>query len=268
MTRREVQKRFAPWFKAAKAASGRTSGSLSNAARYPARDAGYEAFEIKSTEIDEYASGARAPMEDGVIRLATLLPASVTDALWHSYPYRLIGMAEEIANGDGDPTRLWRVETFGSPQEWAQAVMRVPVAHAAALLYCYLGPLRRGELPLRNALLKESESHQAQYFDALAHAKRRSRQNPTLEMAEMVLAGTKVNFSSRVSAAGILVMPWAIAVAQALFVGALKGWHPVTSLPESTDLSDRINTQIRRNSSGAMTLTHRLGRPGDGKRRA
>jgi hypothetical protein len=226
------------------AASGLTSGRLS----YRARKAD---INLNTTEINRYKSGASPPTKDRVEQLATLLPASVTGALWHSYPYRLIGIAEEIANGDGDPTRLWRVETFGSLQSWAQAVMRVPVAHAAALLYCYLGPLRRGELPLRNALLKESEFHQAQYFDALAHAKRRSRQNPTLEMAEMVLAGTKVNFSSRVSAAGILVMPWAIAVAQPLFVNALKGWHPVASLPESTDLSDRINTQISRISSPA-----------------
>ena len=55
--------------------------------------------------------------------------------------------------------------------------------------------------------LEESMSHQAQYFDALAHAKRRSRRNPTLKMAETVLADTKVDFSSRASAAGILVMP-------------------------------------------------------------
>ena len=197
-----------------------------------------------------------------VERLAMLLPASVTAALWHSYPHCLIGIAEEIAKGDGDsnPTRLWRVEPFGSPRAWAQAVMAVPVAHAAALLYCYLGPPRRDDR-LRNALLKESESasHQEQYFDAWKRAKRRSRQNPTLEMAEMVLADTRLNFSSRASAAGSLVMPWAIAVAQPLFVDALKGWR-VTSLPESDALSDRINAQIRRNSSGALTLTHRLGR--------
>ena len=116
--------------------------------------------------------------------------------------------------------------------------------------------------------LEESMSHQAQYFDALAHTKRRSRRKPTLKMAEKVLADTKVDFSSRASAAGILVMTRAIAVAQPLFVGALKGWHPVTSLPESTDLSDRINAMIAGNSSSALTVANRLGRPGDGKRPA
>lgn len=218
------------------------------------------------SEIGGYASGTRAPVEDSVVRLARLLPASITSALWHSFPYRLIGIAEEIANGGGNATRLRRRR--GSPQEWAHEVMKVPVAHAAALLYCYFGPPHSDDLPCRRALLEESMSHQAQYFDALAHAKRRSRRNPTLEMAEMVLADTKVDFSSRFPAAGRLVMDWAIAgEAQPLFEDVLKGW-PIRSIPESTDLSGRIDALIRRDSSGALTLTHRLGRPGDGKRPA
>lgn len=262
-TRNEVRKRFAPWFHEAITASGLRPGQLSQLAREP-KDERCEAFEIKSTQIVRYASGASAPTKDRVVRLAQLLRVSVTDALWYSYPHRLIAIAEEIANGGGNPQRLRR--RLGSAQEWAQSVMKVPVAHAAALLYCYLGPARPGELPIRSALLKESASHQAQYMAVLAHAKG-GRMNPTLEMAEMVLKGAEVNFLSRVAAAGFLVMPWAISVAQPLFEDVLKGW-PVTSLPVSTALSDRISAQIKGNSSGTLTLTHRLGRPGDGKRPA
>jgi hypothetical protein len=91
--------------------------------------------------------------------------------------------------------------------------------------------------------------------------------NPTLEMAEMVLKGAEVNFLSRVAAAGLLVMPWATTVAQPLFEDVFRGWS-VRSIPESTDLSDRINAMIAGNLSGALTLTpaYRLGRPRDDKR--
>lgn len=250
VTGAEVRKRFAPWFSSRLEDRKLTRGAASYYARKRETRTKPDGLEINSTEIRKLESGMMAPTKSRVIELSRVFYAPVTDALWHSYPEALIGLAEELANEGGSPFPLWRrLERYG-PAQWAGAVAEVPVAHAAALLYCYFGPQLNRERRLREALMLEiqSEARQERYYDAVSRAEKRrgGRLNPALELAEAIVVERSIPFGARIPSAANLIASWARSIASPLFDGALQGW------PEgSVDSDGRIAREIRKKNREA-----------------
>ena len=118
----EAARRFAPWFRRELRQRARTAGAVS----YAARKAD-DGFELKSWEVTAYTTGATGPTAARVIQLARLLGLDVTDALWHSHPAHVLGLAEMLADAGGNPFRLWSVQPR-SDKDRSGAAVETPAA--------------------------------------------------------------------------------------------------------------------------------------------